>query len=101
MLKIGLTGGIGCGKSKVSALFEGFNVPVIDADIIARDLVATGQPALNVLAQTFGSGIINPDHSLNRQQLKQNIFSDPKKKTIRNYFAPFNLYANRNRATKA
>ncbi len=80
MLKIGLTGGIGCGKSTVSALFEGFNIPVIDADIIARELVAVGQPALKILTQTFGLEIINPDHSLNRAILKQIIFSDPQKK---------------------
>lgn len=80
MLKIGLTGGIGCGKSTVSALFESFNIPVIDADIIARELVAAGQPALKVLAQTFGLEIINPDNSLNRVILRQAIFSDPQKK---------------------
>ena len=80
MLKVGLTGGIGSGKSTVSALFEGFNIPVIDADIIARQLVAVGQPALKKLAQIFGLGIINPDNSLNRVLLRQIIFSDPQKK---------------------
>jgi len=80
MLKIGLTGGIGCGKSTVSALFENFNIPVIDADIIARQLVAVGQPALKILTQTFGLEIINPDKSLNRAILRQIIFSEPQKK---------------------
>jgi dephospho-CoA kinase len=80
MLKIGLTGGIGCGKSTVSALFEGFNIPVIDADTIARQLVAVGQPALRILAQTFGKEMINPDNSLNRALLRQTIFSEPQKK---------------------
>jgi dephospho-CoA kinase len=80
MLKIGLTGGIGCGKSTVSALFEGFNIPVIDADIIARQLVTVGQPALKILTQTFGLEIINPDNSLNRAILRQTIFSNPQKK---------------------
>ena len=80
MLKIGLTGGIGCGKSTVSAFFENFNIPVIDADIIAQQLVAVGQPALKILAETFGLGIINPDNSLNRAILRQTIFLDPQKK---------------------
>ncbi len=80
MLSIGLTGGIGSGKSVVSALFESFNIPVIDADIIARQLVAIGQPALKDLAQAFGSEIINHDNSLNRAVLRQAIFSDHQKK---------------------
>ena len=80
MLKIGLTGGIGSGKSKVSALFERFNIPVIDADIIARQLLAIGQPALKQLVKTLGREIIHPDNTLNRQKLKQMIFSNPEKK---------------------
>lgn len=80
MFKIGLTGGIGSGKSTVSTLFEEFNIPVIDADIIAHQLVAINQPALKQLAQTFGSDITNSDGSLNRSKLKQQIFSDTQKK---------------------
>jgi dephospho-CoA kinase len=80
MLKIGLTGGIGCGKSKVSALFEHFSIPVIDADIIARQLLAIGQPALKLIVKSLGVEIINPDNELNRRKLKQIIFSDPEKK---------------------
>jgi len=80
MLSIGLTGGIGSGKSTVSALFEAMNIPVIDADIIARQLVSTGQPVLKILSKTFGANIINTDNSLNRARLKQTIFSDSQKK---------------------
>lgn len=80
MLKIGLTGGIGSGKSTVTALFSAYNIPVIDADIIAHQLVEPGQPALDLLQQVFGKTIINPDHSLNRNQLREIIFSDSAKK---------------------
>ena len=74
MLKIGLTGGIGCGKSAVSTLFESLNVPVIDADIIAHQLVSIGQPALATVAQIFGAEIINSDGFLNRDKLREQIF---------------------------
>lgn len=80
MLKIGLTGGIGCGKSTVSALFEELGIPVTDADIIAHRLVARGQPALESLAQSFGRRILNADGSLNRNGLREQVFSDSGKK---------------------
>ena len=76
MLKIGLTGGIGCGKTTVSKLFEHLNIPVIDADTLAHQLVEIGQPALNEIAHVFGSDILNVDGSLNRQKLSQLIFSN-------------------------
>lgn len=80
MLKIGLTGGIGCGKSTVSRLFAGFGVPIIDADEISHRLVARGQPALQHIAQVFGSEILLENGDLNRTALKARIFSDPKAK---------------------
>jgi dephospho-CoA kinase len=80
MLKVGLTGGIGCGKSTVAQIFADLNVPVLDADEIAHRLVEKGQPALVQIQQTFGSGILNPDGSLNRKKLKELIFSDHKQK---------------------
>ena len=76
MLKIGLTGGIGCGKTTASKLFEQLNIPVIDADTIAHQLVEVGQPALSEIVLAFGSDIINLDGSLNRKKLSQLIFSD-------------------------
>ena len=80
MLKIGLTGGIGSGKSTVTQLFENLKVPVIDADIIAHQLVAIGQPALIQIQETFGDTILNRDGSLDRKALREIVFSEPHKK---------------------
>ena len=80
MLKIGLTGGIGCGKSTVARVFEQLKTPVIDADEIAHQLVAIGQPALAQIQQEFGTDVLNPDGSLNRKKLRELIFSDPEQK---------------------
>ncbi|MCK5888494.1 MAG: dephospho-CoA kinase [Methylococcales bacterium] len=81
MLKIGLTGGIGCGKSTVSAFFNThYSIPIIDADLISRQLVALYQPALQQIQQYFGKSVIAQDGSLNRAALKQLIFLDPSKK---------------------
>ena len=77
MLKIGLTGGIGSGKSTVTQLFENLKVPVIDADIIAHQLVAIGQPALIQIQETFGDTILNRDGSLDRKALREIVFSEP------------------------
>jgi dephospho-CoA kinase len=80
MLKIGLTGGIGCGKSTVTKIFEQLKTPVIDADKIAHQLVAIGQPALAQIQQEYGSDVLNPDGSLNRKLLRELIFSDCRQK---------------------
>ncbi len=77
MLTIGLTGGIGSGKSTVSNLFAELGVPVIDADVAAREVVKPGEPALNEIAARFGQEILNPDGSLNRTNLRELIFVDP------------------------
>ena len=76
MLVIGLTGGIGCGKSTVADLFGELNVPIIDTDLIARDLVKPGEPALEQIIATFGTSILNKDNHLNRKKLAQICFSD-------------------------
>jgi dephospho-CoA kinase len=80
MLKIGLTGGIGCGKSTVTKIFKQLKIPVIDADEIAHQLVAVRQPALAQIQREYGADVLNADGSLNRKQLKELIFSDCKKK---------------------
>jgi dephospho-CoA kinase len=79
-LKIGLTGGIACGKSLVSKLFAGYGVPIIDADQIAHELVQTKKPALATIAQVFGHDILNTDGSLNRAKLRELIFADAKQR---------------------
>jgi dephospho-CoA kinase len=80
MLKIGLTGGIGTGKSTVCELFELLGVKTIDADIIARQLVAPGMPTLTLLGNVFGAIVIQADGTLNRAKLREIIFTDQKKK---------------------
>ncbi|MEI6270301.1 MAG: dephospho-CoA kinase [Methylococcaceae bacterium] len=80
MLKIGLTGGIGCGKSTVANIFQHLKVPVIDADDISHQLVAVGQPALALIELEYGPGILNTDGSLNRIRLRKLIFSDLQQK---------------------
>ena len=73
---LGLTGGIGCGKSAVSAMFEELGITVVDADIIARQVVAINSTGLNAIHQHFGDIILNSDGSLNRPQLREIIFAD-------------------------
>jgi dephospho-CoA kinase len=76
MLKIGLTGGIACGKSAVATGFAELGVPVIDADVLARELVASGQPALAEIAHELGDEFITPDGGLDRARLRRHIFND-------------------------
>ena len=80
MLKIGLTGGIGSGKSTVCRLFQALGVCIIDADHIARQLVAPGQPALDLLIKQFGVQILQTDGTLHRAALRDLVFADPEKK---------------------
>lgn len=80
MLIIGLTGGIGSGKSAVCALFSELDVPVIDADVIARLVVEPGQPALEQIRATFGDEILTPDGLLDRARLRALIFANPAKR---------------------
>lgn len=75
-LIIGLTGGIGSGKSTVAALFQEFGVPVIDTDAIARNLTSSGKPALQAIAQQFGADMLTPDGALNRAKLRALVFEN-------------------------
>lgn len=77
MLKVGLTGGIGCGKTTALKLFQQYGTPVIDADSIARELVEPGQPALTAIAEQLGSQFIKADGALDRALLKQKVFTTP------------------------
>lgn len=76
MLKVALTGGIGCGKSSVCKLFSQYNVPIIDTDIIARELVEPGTAVLMQITSHFGLQILHKNGYLNRKKLAQIIFSD-------------------------
>ncbi|MGD2112006.1 MAG: dephospho-CoA kinase [Gammaproteobacteria bacterium] len=75
-LVIGLTGGIGSGKSTVAAEFSKLGVPVIDTDRLARELVAPGQPALQEIVEYFGPRALQDDGTLDRTWLRERIFSD-------------------------
>jgi dephospho-CoA kinase len=76
-LQIGLTGGIASGKSTVSGLFAALGVPVIDADQIARDVVAPGTALLGRVVEHFGAGVLNPEGELDRRALRERIFAHP------------------------
>ena len=75
-LRIGLTGGIASGKSTVADIFADLGVPVIDTDIIAREVVQPGQPALEEIREAFGDGIIAADGALDRPAMRAVVFSD-------------------------
>ena len=80
MLRIGLTGGIGSGKSTVAAEFKKLGVSVIDLDQLARDVVQTGTPALNKISDHFGEQILLESGELDRAELRNIIFGDAKEK---------------------
>jgi len=89
VLTIGLTGGIGCGKSTVTDLFKKNHVPIVDADEIAHAVVQPYQPALTLLKQSFGEQIITSDGSLDRRRLRELVFNDPvEKKKLENILHP-------------
>lgn len=75
-LRIGLTGGIASGKSTVADLFAEQGVVIIDTDVIAREVVAPGQPALDEIAAEFGASLIDADGTLDRAALRNIIFDD-------------------------
>lgn len=75
-LVIGLTGGIGSGKSTVASAFGALGVPVIDADRIARELVEPGQPALAEITAVFGDACLTADGQLDRAWLRKQVFGD-------------------------
>ncbi|MBT8136670.1 MAG: dephospho-CoA kinase [Gammaproteobacteria bacterium] len=76
-MRIGLTGGIASGKSTVATMFSECDVAVIDSDLIARELVMPGQPALKEIAAEFGASVLDADGQLDRQQMRALVFADP------------------------
>ncbi|MCW9698561.1 MULTISPECIES: dephospho-CoA kinase [unclassified Avibacterium] len=77
---VGVTGGIGSGKSTIVDLFAELGVEIIDADIVAREVVAKGSPLLEKIAEHFGAGILLDSGELNRQALRQIVFECPQEK---------------------
>ncbi|CCK30854.1 Dephospho-CoA kinase [Streptomyces davaonensis JCM 4913] len=84
MLKVGLTGGIGAGKSEVSRLLVEHGAVLIDADRIAREVVAPGMPGLAAVVEAFGQGVLAEDGSLDRPKLGSIVFADPEKLSVLN-----------------
>ncbi|EXB40835.1 Dephospho-CoA kinase domain-containing protein [Morus notabilis] len=87
---VGLTGGIASGKSTVSGLFKAHGVPVVDADIVARDVLKKGTGGWKKVVATFGEEILQADGEVDRPKLGQIVFSDPGKRQLLNrLLAPY------------
>ncbi|WP_460064449.1 dephospho-CoA kinase [Streptomyces sp. YKOK-I1] len=84
MLKVGLTGGIGAGKSEVSRLLVECGAVLIDADRIAREVVAPGTPGLAAVVDAFGEEVLTADGGLDRPRLGSIVFADPEKLAVLN-----------------
>ncbi|MFC9737462.1 dephospho-CoA kinase [Streptomyces noursei] len=79
MVKVGLTGGIGAGKSAVSRLLASYGAVIVDADKIAREVVEPGTPGLAAVVAEFGADVLTSDGTLDRPKLGALVFSDPEK----------------------
>ena len=77
MLRVGLTGGIGSGKSEVARLLAARGAVVVDSDALAREVVAPGTPGLAAVVEAFGTGVLGPDGALDRARLAEVVFADP------------------------
>ena len=76
-LVVGLTGGIASGKTAVSRCFDQLGVPVIDADVVAREVVEPGEPALDAIVEKFGREVLDETGRLDRRMLRELVFADP------------------------
>jgi len=79
-LLVGLTGGLATGKSTVSDILRGLGCVVLDADLLAREVVEPGQPALAEIAREFGPEVLQPDGTLDRKRLGAIVFADPERR---------------------
>ncbi|GAA2444832.1 dephospho-CoA kinase [Streptomyces macrosporus] len=84
MLSVGLTGGIGAGKSEVSRLLAAYGAVIIDADRIAREVVEPGTPGLAAVVAEFGEEVLAPDGTLDRPRLGSIVFNDPERRKALN-----------------
>jgi dephospho-CoA kinase len=82
MILVGLTGGVATGKSTVAAMFKRCGAVVIDADLLAREVVTPGKPAWKEIVATFGKGVLNSDRTLNRHALGAIVFRHPAKRLV-------------------
>jgi dephospho-CoA kinase len=81
MMRVVVTGGIGSGKSEVTRLFDELGAVVIDADVLAREVVAAGTPGLAEIVRTFGPDLVGPDGELDRPAMGRRVFADPTART--------------------
>jgi len=79
-LLVGLTGGIATGKSTVSCMLRGLGAEIIDADLLAREVVEPGQPAWHEIVAEFGRDVVNPDGTLDRKKLGAIVFANPERR---------------------
>ncbi len=79
-LLVGLTGGIATGKSTVSHMLRGLGAEIIDADLLAREVVEPGQPAWHEIVGEFGRDVVSPDGTLDRRKLGAIVFADPERR---------------------
>lgn len=82
MIKIGITGVIGSGKTTIANILKGLKIPVIDADEISRNLTKKGTTVFKKIIETFGNEILNADGELDRKKLAEIVFSNPKKRKL-------------------
>ena len=84
MILVGLTGGIASGKSTASSIFKELGAYIIDADVLAREVVEPLKPAWKDVVKNFGKGILNKDNSINRKRLAEIVFNNKKKRELLN-----------------
>lgn len=101
-MRIGLTGGLGCGKSTVAHYFTELGIEVIDSDVIARDVVAKDTPAFDKIINHFGTKILDKNSNLDRKQLRELIFADnTERQWLENLLHPSILEVMQQRAKQA
>ena len=89
MLLVGLTGGLGSGKTTVAGMFKQLGAQIIEADVLAREAVGTGKPALTKIVKVFGKSVLNDQRTLNREALAKIVFHNPTKlKRLTNILFP-------------